>query len=61
MSEPQPFLFQRTIWQRTEVISPETLRAEVGKLSNALAVEHPELARYRFTPTTSAGCSPLIS
>ncbi|WP_332603162.1 site-specific integrase [Arthrobacter sp. S2(2024)] len=49
-SEPQPFLFQRTIGQRTEVITPETLRAELAKLSDALAVEHPELAGCRFTP-----------
>lgn len=49
-SEPLPFLFQRTIGQRTEVITPETLRAELAKLSDALAVEHPELAGGRFTP-----------
>ena len=49
-SEPQPFLFQRTIGQRTEVISPETLRAELNKLSDALAVDHPALAGCRFTP-----------
>lgn len=49
-SEPQPFLFQRTIGQRTEVINPRTLRAELAKLSDALAVEHPELAGCRFTP-----------
>ncbi|MFF1252720.1 tyrosine-type recombinase/integrase [Pseudarthrobacter sp. NPDC058329] len=49
-SEPQPFLFQRTIGQRTEVITPETLRAELAKLSDALSVGHPELAGCRFTP-----------
>ncbi|MET3948688.1 integrase [Arthrobacter sp. UYCu512] len=49
-SEPQPFLFQRTIGQRTEVINPGSLRAELGKLSDVLAVEHPELAGCRFTP-----------
>lgn len=49
-SEPQPFLFQRAIGQRTEVINPETLRAELAKLSDALAIEHPELAGCRFTP-----------
>lgn len=49
-SPPQPFLFQRTIGQRTEVISPETLRAELNKLSDALAVDHPALAGCRFTP-----------
>lgn len=49
-SEPQPFLFQRTIGQRTEVINPGTLGAELAKPSDALAVEHPELAGCRFTP-----------
>ena len=51
-SAPQPFLFQRTIGQRTEVINPGTLRAELGKLSDALAVGDPELAGCRFTHTT---------
>lgn len=49
-SEPQPFLFQRTVGQRTEVINPGTLRDELAKLSDALSVEHPELAGCRFTP-----------
>jgi integrase len=49
-SEPQPFLFQRTIGQRTEVITPSALREELAKLSDALAVEHSELAGCRFTP-----------
>ncbi|MGN7255747.1 tyrosine-type recombinase/integrase [Arthrobacter sp. SAFR-023] len=43
-------MFQRTIGQRTEVITPESLRAELAKLSDALSVEHPELAACRFTP-----------
>lgn len=34
-SEPHPFLFQRTIGQRTEVINPGSLRAELAKLSDA--------------------------
>ncbi|GAP55141.1 hypothetical protein AHiyo6_17060 [Arthrobacter sp. Hiyo6] len=38
------------IGQRTEVIHPGSLRAELGKLSDALTVEHPELAGCRFTP-----------
>lgn len=49
-SEPQPFLFQHTIGQRTEVITPSALRDKLAKLSDALAVEHPELAGVRFTP-----------
>ncbi|WP_216636684.1 site-specific integrase [Arthrobacter sp. OY3WO11] len=49
-SEPQPFLFQRTIGQRTEVINPGSLRDELARLSDAVAAEHPELAGCRFTP-----------
>jgi integrase len=49
-STPQPFLFQRTIGQRTEVITPSALGAELGKLSDALTIEHPELKGVRFTP-----------
>lgn len=49
-SAPQPFLFQRTIGQRTEVITPSALRDEFAKLSDVLAVEHPELEGCHFTP-----------
>jgi hypothetical protein len=49
-SEPQPFLFQRTIGQRTEVINPGSLRDELARLSDAIAAAHPELAGCRFTP-----------
>ena len=49
-SQPQPFLFQRTIGQRTEVITPSALREELAQLSDALAAEHPELGSVRFTP-----------
>ena len=49
-SEPQPFLFQRTIGQRTEVIAPSALRDELAKPSDILALEHPEMAGVRFTP-----------
>jgi len=49
-SAPQPFLFQRTIGQRTEVITPSALRDELVKLSDALAADHPQLAACRFTP-----------
>lgn len=49
-SEPLPFLFQRTIGQRTEVINAGTLRDELAKLSDAVALDHPELGGCRFTP-----------
>lgn len=49
-SAPQPFLFQRTIGQRTEVITPSALRDELAKLSDTLSAEHPELGQCRFTP-----------
>lgn len=49
-SEPQPFLFQRTIGQRTEVITPGGLRQMLERLCRTLAVDHPQLATVRFTP-----------
>jgi hypothetical protein len=49
-SEPQPFLFQRTIGQRTEVITPGALREMLFRLCVGLADEHPQLASIRFTP-----------
>ncbi|WP_067431411.1 site-specific integrase [Nocardioides jensenii] len=49
-SEPQPFLFQRTIGQRTEVITPSALRTMLIRLSHSLAKQHPQLAKIRFTP-----------
>lgn len=49
-SKPQPFLFQRTIGQRTEVITPSTLRTMLIKISQSLAEQHPDLAKIRFTP-----------
>jgi site-specific recombinase XerD len=49
-SEPQPFLFQRTIGQRTEVITPGALREMLFRLCHGLAVEHPQLATCQFTP-----------
>ncbi|QJY50783.1 site-specific integrase [Pseudonocardia broussonetiae] len=49
-SEPQPFLFQRTIGQRTEVITPGSLREMLFRLCAGLAVTHPQLATIRFTP-----------
>ena len=49
-SEPQPFLFQRTIGQRTEAITPSALRTMLIRLSKSLAEQHPQLAKIRFTP-----------
>ena len=49
-SEPQPFLFQRTIGQRTEVITPSALRTMLILLSKNLAEQHPQLSKIRFTP-----------
>jgi hypothetical protein len=49
-SEPQPFLFQRTIGQRTEVITPSALRTMLIRLSKTLVEQHPQLAKIRFTP-----------
>jgi len=49
-SEPQPFLFQRTIGQRTEVITPSALREMLFRLCASLAGTHPQLASIRFTP-----------
>jgi hypothetical protein len=49
-SEPQPFLFQRTIGQRTEVITPSALREMLARLSASLATEHPQLASISFAP-----------
>ena len=49
-SEPQPFLFQRTIGQRTEVITPGALREMLLRLCASLAEQHPQLASIRFTP-----------
>jgi site-specific recombinase XerD len=49
-SEPQPFLFQRTIGQRSEVITPSALREMLVRLCTSLADKHPPLASIRFTP-----------
>ena len=49
-SEPQPFLFQRTIGQRTEVITPSALRLMLSRLCASLASTHPQLAAIQFTP-----------
>ena len=49
-SEPQPFLFQRTIGQRTEVITPGSLREMLFRLCTSLTDTHPQLASIRFTP-----------
>lgn len=49
-SEPQPFLFQRTIGQRTEVITPGALREMLFRLCTSLNDTHQLLASIRFTP-----------
>lgn len=49
-SEPQPFLFQRTIGQRTEVITPSALRTMLIRLNKSLAEQHPQLSEIRYTP-----------
>ncbi|MBI4942114.1 MAG: site-specific integrase [Actinobacteria bacterium] len=49
-SAPQPFLFQRTIGQRTEVITPAALRDTLNRLCADLAEQHPQLADVQFTP-----------
>lgn len=49
-SDPQPFLFQRTIGQRVEVITPSGMRAMLARVCQDLATEHPELNDCHFTP-----------
>jgi integrase len=49
-SEPQPFLFQRTIGQPTEVITPGSLREMLFRLCASLADKHPRLGSVRSTP-----------
>lgn len=49
-SDPQPFLFQRTIGQRVEVLTPSGMRAMLARVCKDLATEHPELNDYHFTP-----------
>lgn len=49
-SEPQPFLFQRTLGQRTEVITSGTLQNLLLRACASLADEHPQLVSIHFTP-----------
>jgi site-specific recombinase XerD len=49
-SVPQPFLFQRRIGQRNEVMTETGTNQMLGRTSKRLAREHPEIAEHRFTP-----------
>jgi site-specific recombinase XerD len=49
-SAPQPFLFQRRIGQRNEVITPGALREMLARLCSRLADTHPTLRDSQFAP-----------
>ena len=49
-SAPQPFLFQRRIGQRVEVITPGALREMLTRLCKRLAETHPPLHEMHFAP-----------
>jgi site-specific recombinase XerC len=49
-STPQPFLFQRRIGQRVEVITPGALREMLNRLCHRLAGTHPQLRAMHFAP-----------
>lgn len=49
-SAPQPFLFQRRIGQRVEVITPGALREMLVRLCRRLAETHPVLQNVHFAP-----------
>ena len=49
-SEPQPFLFQRTIGQRTEVMGENSVGVMLNRLCAKVAEHHPQFAEHRFTP-----------
>ena len=49
-SAPQPFLFQRRIGQRVEVITPGALREMLARLCRRLAETHPVLRDTHFAP-----------
>ncbi|MGH8961705.1 MAG: tyrosine-type recombinase/integrase, partial [Jatrophihabitantaceae bacterium] len=49
-SAPQPFLFQRRIGQRVEVITPGALREMLAQLCRRLAEDHPVLRDTHFAP-----------
>ncbi|WP_159850324.1 tyrosine-type recombinase/integrase [Nocardia sp. CY41] len=49
-SEPQPFLFQRHIGQRNEVMAPGAVGEMLRRTCVRLADKHPEFAERHFTP-----------
>jgi len=49
-SEPQPFLFQRTIGQRREAVSPGAVTNRLRRLCAELAEQHPGFKIAHFTP-----------
>lgn len=49
-SEPQPFLFQRTIGQRTEVMGENSVGVMLNRLCAKVAEHHPQFAEHQFTP-----------
>lgn len=49
-SDPQPFLFQRRIGQRNEVMTPGAVGEMLRRVGAKLAQQRPEFAEHRFTP-----------
>jgi hypothetical protein len=49
-TEPQPFLFQRRIGQRNEVMTPGAVREMLRRLCGQLAASHPQFAGIHYTP-----------
>lgn len=49
-SEPQPFLFQRHIGQRNEVMTPGAVVEMLRRACARIADQHPEFSGVRFTP-----------
>lgn len=49
-SDPQPFLFQRHIGQRVEVMTESAVRELLRRLCRRLGTEHPQFAGEHFSP-----------
>jgi hypothetical protein len=49
-SDPQPFLFQRHIGQRNEVMTPGAVGEMLRRTCAKVAQHHPQFAECRFTP-----------
>lgn len=49
-SDPQPFLFQRHIGQRNEVMTPGAVGELLRRTCAKVAEQHPQFAGHRFTP-----------